>query len=645
LALGTAAAASANVNYPDFTSSAGLALNGSAALSTKVLRLTEGNDQSGSAFTDAAALDPARSFSTEFVASIHDGNNPPADGMALVIQRDPRGAAALGATGGYLGYGDGAGPSAITPSLEIELDTFDNSGDGFQEVDGNHVAIHVNGDPSMPVIPGVSPGFTLYGTAETHVWVDYKAGAHKLDVYVDDVATKPAAPVLSHTINLESLLGGPARAGFTAGTASLDEIHDVLSWSLKETLRTSSASVVCAPSPVDPGGASTCTATVADVDVGDKVAPTGTVTFGGEAAGTCVLAPGESPGVATCSISFTSSTPGARQVTTAWPGDATHRASAGETSVGVRHPTTTRLTCPDDPIAINKPVLCGVRVSSASGGPPTGIVSPRFDGAGVMARPGGAACALQPVAVDTSTCALELVVVQGPGGERLAVNADYLGSDAHVAGSGADTVERLTVPTRGVDFNASALKGTVLVSVPKKLATGRMLRSSIARGAAAIRPPAGFTPFRELGKDDNIPVGSILDASRGLSSITMASSPAGATTQTGQFSKGVFKTKQAVASPLTTATMLGGGNLKRDCRKVRRSRASAAVRRPGRQLFANVRGTQYLVKDSCAGTLTMVQKGSVVVRDLRLRKNKVVKAGHRYLARAARKPGHSRSRG
>jgi hypothetical protein len=38
--------------------------------------------------------------------------------------------------------------------------------------------------------------------------------------------------------------------------------------------------------------------------------------------------------------------------------------------------------------------------------------------------------------------------------------------------------------------------------------------------------------------------------------------------------------------------------------------------------------------DTCAGTLTAVTRGSVVVRDFRLRKNKVVKAGHKYLARA-----------
>jgi hypothetical protein len=217
----------------------------------------------------------------------------------------------------------------------------------------------------------------------------------------------------------------------------------------------------------------------------------------------------------------------------------------------------------------------------------------------------------------------------------------------------SDPVPPVDTPTRGVDFNASSVSGTVLVSVPKNAPAGRVLaRPPVAHSAAATTPPAGYTPFRLLGKDDNIPVGSILDASRGISSITMAANPGGTQTQKGQFSKGVFRTKQTKASPLTTAVMLGGGNFKRDCRRPRAragsAGATAARRRPARRLFANVkgrfrtrgrhstatvRGTQYLVKDSCSGTTTRVVKGSVVVRDLVKHRSRVVRAGHRYVAK------------
>jgi hypothetical protein len=38
--------------------------------------------------------------------------------------------------------------------------------------------------------------------------------------------------------------------------------------------------------------------------------------------------------------------------------------------------------------------------------------------------------------------------------------------------------------------------------------------------------------------------------------------------------------------------------------------------------------------DTCAGTLTTVKRGTVIVRDFRLKKNKTVRAGHKYLARS-----------
>jgi PKD repeat protein len=205
-------------------------------------------------------------------------------------------------------------------------------------------------------------------------------------------------------------------------------------------------------------------------------------------------------------------------------------------------------------------------------------------------------------------------------------------------------------PTRGVDFNASTVSGTVLVSTPKGIVPRALARRPAVRAAAAIKPPHGYSPFRELGKDDNIPVGSILDASKGISSITMAASADGAVTQTGKFSQGVFKTKQSAKAALTTTVMMGGGNFKRDCRAsgASKSGVAAARRRFGRRLFSNVRGrfrtrgrnstatvrgTRYLVKDSCRGTRTSVRKGSVRVFDLVKHKGRTVKAGKSYLAR------------
>jgi hypothetical protein len=46
-----------------------------------------------------------------------------------------------------------------------------------------------------------------------------------------------------------------------------------------------------------------------------------------------------------------------------------------------------------------------------------------------------------------------------------------------------------------------------------------------------------------------------------------------------------------------------------------------------------VRGTDWTVEDRCDGTLTIVKRGTVVVRDQVKRRTVTLKAGQRYLAR------------
>jgi hypothetical protein len=54
----------------------------------------------------------------------------------------------------------------------------------------------------------------------------------------------------------------------------------------------------------------------------------------------------------------------------------------------------------------------------------------------------------------------------------------------------------------------------------------------------------------------------------------------------------------------------------------------------GRNSVASVRGTTWRTTERRDGTLTGVTAGSVSVRDLRRHVTVVVRAGHRYLARA-----------
>jgi ferric-dicitrate binding protein FerR (iron transport regulator) len=80
-----------------------------------------------------------------------------------------------------------------------------------------------------------------------------------------------------------------------------------------------------------------------------------------------------------------------------------------------------------------------------------------------------------------------------------------------------------------------------------------------------------------------------------------------------------------------------GGSAARTHRRRLFGNAHGRFRTRGRNSSATVRGTKWSMTDTCAGTLTTVQRGTVVVRDFTLKKNKTVKAGHRYFARAPKR--------
>ena len=64
----------------------------------------------------------------------------------------------------------------------------------------------------------------------------------------------------------------------------------------------------------------------------------------------------------------------------------------------------------------------------------------------------------------------------------------------------------------------------------------------------------------------------------------------------------------------------------------------------GKYSSATVRGTIWLTQDRCDGTLTTVKRGTVSVRDFKRRRTVSVKAGHSYLARAARAAAKAKGR-
>ena len=244
-----------NVNFPDFSSTAGLTLNGSTAVATtsdgKVLRLTPATTgQAGSAFSSTSIEfnGPSDSFSTFFQFRLTDsGGIDPADGIVFVVQPV---SSSIGGSGGGIGY------SGIPNSLGVEFDTFRNSWD----INSNHVAIVEHGDITTDINPqtpgGVSnctsfsptPGSNCMSNGDLwSAWIDYDGTTLQVRL-ADNSSVRPAGALLSEAVNIPCLLGGgngtgtcgvtpgnTAFVGFTSGTGAGFDNHDIVDWQYTNT--------------------------------------------------------------------------------------------------------------------------------------------------------------------------------------------------------------------------------------------------------------------------------------------------------------------------------------------------------------------------------------------------------------------------
>ena len=165
----------------------------------------------------------------------------------------------------------------------------------------------------------------------------------------------------------------------------------------------------------------------------------------------------------------------------------------------------------------------------------------------------------------------------------------------------------------------------------------------LVSGRVGIRRP-GSKQEVDLKGSDVIPLGSTIDAEKGA--LELSSVPKrGAAPQTAKFYEGVFKVTQsggttalALAQPLASCRgrAASAAAKKKPSKRHLWGDGKGAFRTSGKYSSATVRGTKWLVQDSCAGTLTRVVRGSVTVRDKVRRKTVTVAAGKSYLARARR---------
>jgi hypothetical protein len=209
------------------------------------------------------------------------------------------------------------------------------------------------------------------------------------------------------------------------------------------------------------------------------------------------------------------------------------------------------------------------------------------------------------------------------------------------------TWEGPEAPILGQTFNVRETKGNVKIQLPRG--------TSAARAKALGYPPAALNRFVSLSEALSVPMGSTLDTRRGTVRLLSAGlpQPDNSAFNGASFNGGVFNVRQRGNNPLTTLTMRGpglrckGGVRKSSVVSAARTRSifgrgRGRFRTRGRRSSATVRGTSWVQKDSCRGTLTVVRQGSVVVKDVAKRRPIVLRASgpnkkRRYFARVPKR--------
>ena len=160
-------------------------------------------------------------------------------------------------------------------------------------------------------------------------------------------------------------------------------------------------------------------------------------------------------------------------------------------------------------------------------------------------------------------------------------------------------------------------------------------------GTIRVRRP-GSRDFVDLDASVGIPLGSTVDAKQG--EVEIASVPrAGAAPERAKFKDGIFRLSQSRGITSLTLTEQLAPCPRRGARAAQRKPKTrklwgdgrGSFRTVGRYSAATVRGTRWLVQDTCAGTLRASRRGRSLSATVRNR-NVVVRPGRPYTARPRR---------
>jgi hypothetical protein len=270
----------------------------------------------------------------------------------------------------------------------------------------------------------------------------------------------------------------------------------------------------------------------------------------------------------------------------------------------------------------------------------------------------GANSTLNPVTTETGKNGrAEYSYVGGnPGEDAVTAFVDNNGNGTYQS-SEPQAVANITwkgpeAPQQGQSVNVRPQSGKVLIKLPSGAAGAR------AAKRIGVSPVTAAKRFVRLKANTQIPLGAILDTTKGKVRLLSAGKPTkstgGSIFQGGSFNGSQFLISQRNGGSGTTELSTRGGKLRKCSTRLpkggsakvvasrRRSRslfgrAHGRFRTRGRNSSATVRGTSWKMTDTCAGTLTKVFSGRVTVRDFRTGKVRTLRKGQKYLARALKR--------
>jgi hypothetical protein len=189
------------------------------------------------------------------------------------------------------------------------------------------------------------------------------------------------------------------------------------------------------------------------------------------------------------------------------------------------------------------------------------------------------------------------------------------------------------------------VKTCTITNNDKPPVIGKLINARPEGGTVRVKL-RGKGKFRRLTEGMQLPNRTIVDTRKGRIGLIAAANKKGGLADA-DFYDGLFRlTLGKGKRPIVTLTLLE----KLSCKGASKAATTAAKKKKKRRLWgdgkgrfrtkgsfssATVRGTKWLVQDTCTTTLTRVKRGKVAVRDFVKRKTVLVRKNHRYIARAA----------